>query len=351
MADIPLTEKRFFELLDATLDQKLEEKLEEKLDKILDKKFEEKLRPINKMLKELKGFQTHESDAIEFELQEVLESYLVAEYPLMKVERFRMKKISDPKTGKDITDFDAAFLVQNINYQPDYSRVKEAALPIPKTKADYTDTVFFAVAEAKHHIDKDKIKEKLEQFDKIRAIFNRMKQISQIPENERKPELLGVSSKFLNTILHHKYLARIDQLSLFFGAAHWPEGLLKDIKGAVSIYRHLVQRFNTAQPEQKPNFYKQLCSLESKWYEPGKAPNSPLLSPEQIVNLNTIDGAMLYVGFIEPSGERYKVVTKKEKEPFGITSIPLQGGGGNSKKKKTRRRHGLIIHKASAHSS
>jgi hypothetical protein len=318
MADIPLTEKRFFELLDDTLDKKIKEKLD----------------PIHKMLKELKGFQTYESDAIEFELQEVLESYLVAEYPLMKVDRFRMKKISNPKTGEDITDFDAAFLVQNINYQPDYSRVKEAALPIPKRKAEYTDSVFFVVAEAKHHIDKDKIKEKLRQFDKIRAIFNLMKRISQIPENERKPELLGVSSKFLNTILHHKYLARIDQIFLFFGAAHWSEGLLKDIKGAASIYRDLVQRIKNAPPEQKPNFYKHLCLLENKWYEPGKAPNSPNLSPEEIANLTTIDGAMLYVNFIEPSGDRYKVVTKKEKEPFGIATIPLQGG----KHKKTRKK-------------
>ena len=108
MTDIPP-----FEVLNTTM---CNEKPEETL--------EEKLAAIHKILKELKGFQSYESDAIEFELQEVLESYLVAEYHLMKVERFRMKKISDPIKVKYITDFDASFLVQNINYQPDYIRLK-----------------------------------------------------------------------------------------------------------------------------------------------------------------------------------------------------------------------------------
>jgi hypothetical protein len=345
MADVPLTEKRLLEILDDILEEKLEKKLEEKLEEKLEKKFKEKLDPIYKELKGLRGFQYYESEAIEYELQEVLETYLIAEYPLMKVERFRIKKLSDPKTQQDITDFDAAFLLQNIKYYPDYSRVKEAGLPTPKTKADYTDTAIFIVAEAKHYIDKDKIKEKLAQFDRIRKIFNLIKHISELPENQRTPKIVGVSSKFINTVNHHKYLANVQQIILFFGAAFWQKNLLKDIKGAVSIYKNLISRFNTAQPEQKLNFYKQICSLENNWYEPGDAPNSSSLSPDAIVKLNTIDGAMNYVNFIEPSGGRYMVVTKKEKVPFGITSIPLQGG----KLRKTKKKH--VTHTASAHNS
>lgn len=365
MADIPLTEKRFLELLDIVLDkkleekleqkleQKLEEKLEEKLEKILDKKledklekkFEEKLAPIYSSLKALHGFQKHESDAIEYELEEVLETYLKNEYQLMKIERFPMKSIHDPKTQKEITEFDAAFLLQTTKYYPDYSRLKKAGLPIPKTKPQYTDDSIFVLAEAKHYIDTDKIKQKLAQFDRICELFNIIKMISKIPENERKPEDFGVDSKFLKTILHNKYLAHINKTILFFGAAFWKKGLLKDFKNDINIYKNLVTKFNSNNNEKRIHYYREICRIEHKWYNESYSPNSPTLSDEEILKLNIIDTAMIHVNFIEPSGGRYIIATTREKEPFGITSIPLRGG------KSKKRRANLSNYNASENNS
>jgi hypothetical protein len=118
MANIPLTEKRFSEMLDRILEKRfndMEERINIRLDGILEKRLDEKLKPIIDDLKEVKGFQKYEADAIELELQMVLKKHLSNVYPLMDIKPFEMKHISDPYTDNTITELDAAFLLLYIN--------------------------------------------------------------------------------------------------------------------------------------------------------------------------------------------------------------------------------------------
>ena len=46
------------------------------------------------------------------------------------------------------------------------------------------------------------------------------------------------------------------------------------------------------------------------------APNKSNLSNDEILKIKKIEGAMNYVKFIQPSGERYRIVKENEPEPI-----------------------------------
>jgi hypothetical protein len=328
MANIPLTEKRFSEMLDRILEKRfndMEERINIRLDGILEKRLDEKLKPIIDDLKEVKGFQKYEADAIELELQMVLKKHLSNVYPLMDIKPFEMKHISDPYTDNTITELDAAFLITPIIYKPDYKRLKEAGLPIP-SKDTYSTILLtkFILAEAKHHINRNKVARKLWQFDHICNMFKAADTLS----TSTDPSAFG--SKFTSTVKHNKYLGEIKESFLFFGAAYWEKKLLQHLQAATREWKQLAEEFTHASNIEKPAIYEKIRSLESVWYTDRDHKEVQTLkqqmTDEQIMLLNTIDGAMGHIEFIYPSGDRYVVEMKKE--PSGM------GGGKKSRKMK-----------------
>lgn len=320
MADIPLTEKRFLELLDEILDKKLDEKLEEKLEK----KFEEKLRPIRATLDKLQGFQDHEAQAIEFELEMILDKYLKNKYPLMSINKFPFKIIDDPYTKQPITELDAAFLLKPYENKPDYSRLREAGLPMPQRyiTANKNPSYIFVLAEAKHYIHREKIAEKLSQFDRICEVF---KLVYILSNKLDTPENLGVNKEFLSTVQRNKYLANIKESILFFGAGYWQKGLLQEFKSDTNEYITLIDKFKNVNGNNKLKIHKRITELKRKWY--GKNYKDDNLTSVDILGLEKIDDALYNVRFIQPSGDRFVIQdSHNTNEQFGITSIPIQGG-------------------------
>jgi hypothetical protein len=338
MVDNPITEKRLVELfiefeqrfeqrLDKKLDTRFEEqeaRLDKKLDTRfeeqeaqLDKKIDEKLKPILTTITELNGFKNYEANSIELELQLILQKYLKSEYPTRDIQIFSTKKICDPYTGKPITDLDAAFIIKSIIHEVDSDRFKKAGIFIP-SKESIKEDYIFVLAEAKHHLDKGKIADKLLQFDRICELFRSVKKILETRNTA------GYHAKFIRSVPHNLYFANITECMLFFGAAYWDKGLLEKLQIAVNKYRTLLQAFRfPVKIEDKVKIYKDIIKLESQWYPDNKIYRNEL-SDIQIKECKCIHGALENIRFIYPSGERYHV--EKNSVPAGLSHIALKGG-------------------------
>ena len=307
MADAPLTEKRFIELFELL--------------------FEKKIAPIRADIKELKGFVSHESSAIEYELQQKIEEYLTEKYPSRKLEPFGIKRMDDPKTDEEITELDAAFIIKPYNTRKDYARLKEHKLPFPSKEKINEDGLIFVLAEAKHYIEKSKIKEKLFQFDRIRTIFLMAKKVV---DNKSS---VNVSEKFIKTVQHHKFLSDINETILIFGASAWEKRLLIDFTEALDERKQCIEKFIESSGNQKINIYKQICQIEQNWYESNQVPNDPELTDDAIMALDNINGAMSHVKLIKPSGNRFSM--SDTRAPSGIIQYSLKGGKTRRKERAT----------------
>jgi hypothetical protein len=274
---------------------------------------------------EVKGFQNHEAQGIEFELYTILKKYLIETYQNMTVDDFPMKVINDP-FGKidihghlqqeDITQLDAAFLLKPYTRKFNYKRLKNLSLPIPTKNPQINMPYIFIMAEAKHFINSDKIKLKLWQFDRICNLFVLAKRINNTPNELKTPEHFGVHPKFISTIQRNNYLANIDESYLFFGAAYWEKTLLNSFESDVNKRNKLINEFYIQDNDKKIKIYHQICEIENKWYKMNYAPNKSNLSNDEILKIKKIEGAMNYVKFIQPSGERYRIVKENEPEPI-----------------------------------
>jgi hypothetical protein len=343
MADVPLTEKRLLELLEPrfqaiddrfqAIDDRFQaiddrfQAIDDRFQSIDDRfqSIEDKLIRIDKRLIGVEGFQRHESDAIEFELRLVLEKFLRKEYPIYTVKPFPMKEINDPYTNTRITDFDAAYLIEPYRHDKNniHARLKEKGITYTLKRQHNNLHYIFILAEAKHYIDTDKIKLKLWQFDKLIHLFSLANDIIKTNDKEKRKEF-GVHSKFLSTVQYNQFLAHINEYKLFFGAAYWQKGLLTRFKNDVEKRNKLYNQFMIDSGNKKIKIYHDIIHLEKKWYHPNNLPNDPDISDEKILQLQDIKGAMKFVDFIQPSGERYNIV--KTTGPVGITSISIEGG-------------------------
>lgn len=328
MSDAPLTERRFIELLELRL-QPIKKDISELKKDVSELKNDMII--VKKQVQDLKGFQDHESEAIEFELRLVLEKYLQKKYPLYTVDVFPMKDIYDPYTNERITDFDAAYLLKpyhkNRNKELN-DRLKEHSIQYTRKKDKADKNYIFVLAEAKHYIDSDKIKTKLWQFDRICHLFSLANDIHQTKDREKRTEF-GVHPKFLSTVQYNQYLAHIRHYRLFFGAAYWQKGLMHHFRQDVKNRNRLYKEFVSASDHSKIKTYHAIIAIEKKWYNTDQLPNRPELSNDEIMQLQDLQGAMKYVDFIQPSGERYSIIHTTE--PVGISSISLQGGSPSEK--------------------
>lgn len=332
----PLTEERFVELFDGLLKSRLESMLppilesmlppimESKLPSMIESLFDKKLAPIQRTLNEVYSFQQHESKAIESELSQVLKSDLKRKYPQQSIVPFQVKKVYDPKTGSLITDLDAAYLVKPILQRPDYTRLINAGLPLPTKPIDVSTSTRFVLAEAKHHLNRKKIAEKLNQFERIIQMFQEAKFITSTTDKE---VLKYYTEEFINTVHRNKYFTEIDDYELYFGALYWEPSLINDLETDVEIYKTLCQEFATS--SKKVEIYKKIYALEKKWYNPISN-----LTDEQIIALKTIDGFFGKITAIYPSGQRYQITDPEANTPVGAASLSLKGGRSKTKKNK-----------------
>jgi hypothetical protein len=324
-----------------TIDKKFDA-IDKKFDAI-DKKFDaidKKFDAIDKKLGNLQGFQDNEANAIEGELQMILRKYLIKEHPLMSITDFKIKTISDPVTHQSITNLDAAFLLKPSEYRPDYRRLYEAGISKIMTKqSESILSNIFVMAEAKHYIYRDKIKYKINQFEKIRNFFSLAKKVVEmIPKMapQQIMEQLHVTRQFIETATRNRDFAKVDTFYLFFGAAYWQSGLLLEFQSAIEKYSKLSDEFITISHNKKIYLYNKMRALEKSWcseeyYE------QTMLTPEIVNKLPEYRGILYYVKLIEPSGDRYKIM--KKDEPVGISNIILHGGGNTRKNKKQTKIH------------
>ena len=351
-----LSEERFIELIDKKLNLSeerilgvLDKKLnlsQERILGVLDKKLnlsqerilgvlDIKLKPIYETLKKLEGFQDNESSAIEFELEMLLQKHLKNEYPLMSIRQFPIKSINDPFTNEKITEFDAAFLLLPLKHHFNYSRLKEAGLPIPKKEIDVKgEENIFILAEAKHFLDDKKIKYKLHQFDRINKIFKIAKMIKNSDNPQTIYDELKLHPTFLRVLEYNGFFSSIKESILFFGASYWEKNLLQKLESDIEKRETLINKFYSESQEspKKLDLYKKICTIESNWYNPNEQPNSPHLENNKIMELKEIPGAMGYLKFIHPSGERFKI--SGHIEPAGTTTSTIGGHSKTKTKKK-----------------
>ncbi len=319
-----LTKNEFYEWMDA---------FEKRFEAKLDAKFDEKLAPIKDTLKKLEGFQDNESFAIEYELQTTLRTYLIKSNPRSQVKHYPMNNIYDPFTYKEITELDAAFLLSEVERKPDYSRLTSNGRSLPRpSETPYSPdkSKHFILAEAKHYINTNKIAYKLWQFDKIIASFHVANQLGSGHIVD------GVHPKFSKCVERNKYLGEITRTTLYFGAAYWQPNMFDKFRAAVTRYKAFAEQFNSADPSDKINLYNGIKDIEYVWYKntdvSGCAPPVRDLSDEQIIALESIDGALAHVEFIFPSGGRFTV--ENMDGPVGAATVALGGS------RKTRRNRG-----------
>lgn len=294
---------------------------------LVDKLINKKLNNIMADIQELKGFQRHESNTIEYELQRVLHMYLKKVYKNNTIREFPMKRMYDPYTNKEITEFDAAFLLEPYIYKPNYTRIKEAKIPYPSKNIVTDISNIFVLAEAKHYINYNKIKTKLWQFDQVRHIFSLAKQVKSLKE-------LEVTPKFIMTIERNKFLQNIDKSILIFGAAYWEPGLLSKFQNDLNTRENMIINFFKINDiTKKKEIYIEICNIESKWYDPENVPNNYNLSIDEINNITYINGAMNYVKIIVPSCNRYNVLEKNNSESINYFGL-LKGGNYNKTVKR-----------------
>lgn len=267
---------------------------------------------IDKTLQTLQGFQNNESKAIEFELKMILKKYLKRKFPSLTLKVLEMKNVNDPYTNKNMTDLDAAFLLENINMRQNFTRLKESDLIISPhlfTKNELEDVPIFVMAEAKHYIDEEKIRDKLSQFDKICNMFKLANKIVNSNDIKAETEKLKVHKEFISTVKHHKYFSKINEYYLFFGATYWEKNIMEKLEDSINKRAKLVREFLEPNRPDKVEIYKKICEIDAKWYTPENMPNNPHIPYKLIVSLREIKGALGYTKLIEPSGKRYDVVS------------------------------------------
>lgn len=320
MSGIPLTEERFLEIFTKLIQPIKDDISELKID----------VSQLKKDMIEVKGFITYESQAIEHEIQRVLENYLHKQYPLLKIKDISHRDMIDIY-GKIITELDAAFILE-----PDIpsigsdirQQLQNFKIKIPKKNMLFKDSIFI-LAEAKHHITPEKIGIKLVQFDKICDFFKLAKKI--MDSIERGIDITNKYSKLIiSTVKRELFFSEVVEWKLFFGALHWDITLLKKLQKDVYEYKNLCNKFKEASNELKISIYNTIQKIEDRWYPKDRVKIA--LTKEEIIILNYIGNALLYVDFIIPSGDRYYI--SKENEPSGISSFILEGG---NKKKKTKK--------------
>jgi hypothetical protein len=207
----------------------------------------------------------------------------------------------------EITELDAAFLISPLTPKYNYSRLTRdemyAMLPM---KYKPTDKYRFVLAEAKHHINTQKIKQKLEQFHKILQLFAFANTLITDPDMD----VSTYSPEFIKTVKHHPYLANMDNegCTLYFGAAYWDSGLLDKFQRMIAEYKKLTADFIGAPFERKVSIYRSLCKLESNWFPL----NNPMLPHKYIAKMERITSIYNQVEFILPSGHRFHVPVEKE---------------------------------------
>jgi hypothetical protein len=352
---------RLEERLVARLEERLVTRIEEQLAPRfaqIDSRFvaiEDKLDGIDKRLRDIEGFQKYEADAIEYELDMVLQDYLRKTYPLMTIQQFPIKYISD-ENGVPITELDAAFRMTPYARPDDRelrTLTKGDTLSMRPDKIDahgLAPQPTFVLAEAKHHITKDKIVTKLVQFDRIMHMF---KVVQEIQEKRAKKEVVHGYDTLVRTVDRNKYLIGIERGLLFFGAAYWERGLLKEFQAAVANMKNAVAFFerplvldgeDSARQRQKLKAYQTICAIEREWYPADSLPPREV-DDAAILRLPTIERyALQCADCIAPSGNRYQVLSTAQSIPIGITHIPLSGGGSVRRGRTEKRRHILKPH-------
>lgn len=288
--------------------------------------LETRMSGVEVKLDQVIGFQNHESKAIEYELRMILETHLKRKFPLNVVQLFPMKKIKNIY-GEETTELDAAFLIAPITPKYNYSRLSRDDMYIMLEKKYIpTDGYKFVLAEAKHYLDTEKIKTKLEQFHKICQTFIFAKNILSNPEMN----MSMFSPEFIDTVKHYKYLGSIETSYLYFGAAYWKGGLLDRFQQMINDYNKLSSDFESASDDRKISIYRKICKLENNWY----VVNNPLLSDADILKLQKIETIYNFVHFILPSGQRFHVPVDSEPEGY----LHHVGGGGILPTKRTATR-------------
>lgn len=292
--------------------------------------IEKRMSSLEKTVKDIKGFQDHESNAIEYELEMILKTHLNQRFPLNDIEDFPMKHMYGIY-GEEITEMDAAFLITPHKPKYNYSRLtrNEMYIMLPM-KYVPTDKYKFVLAEAKHHINTKKIKQKLQQFHKLRQLFGFAQRLTEHPEID----VASYSTQFIDTVKHHPFMANMDTDAcyLYFGAAYWDKGLLERFKQVIEEYKSLALEFEmmATKPERKITIYRKLCKLEHNWFP---VLNVTLLDTE-ILEMTKIDSIYNLVELILPSGQRFHIPADKGPEGY------MRGGGSHAllnQNQKTRK--------------
>ncbi len=326
-----LTEERFIELF-SDFRKDINERFE-RVDKRLDsletavKDLQSDVKDLQTSVKDLKGFQDHESKAIEIDLQILLKKYLSSRYSTSRIIPLPMVRLWSPFTEKEIMELDTAFLFL---IEPFYKTQNEFAT-CEKNYNIYSKNDIFILAEAKHRITKNKIKDKLQQFDEILELFKEAKHIltnyihKNISNYITNPDSTINKAKrdFFETVRRYKFLGSIKETILFFGAAHWDKKLLNNIQSDIRKYKAYANEFNTLHlkttkneenKEDKIRLYKLAYEIEKHWYD-----NRIPLNDEQIVALTKLPSSLQFCELIIPSGDRYTVVPSSSSENY----IPL----------------------------
>ena len=181
------------------------------------------------------------------------------------------------------------------------------------------------MAEAKHYLDKYKIKIKLRQFDTLQYVFNLSRNINSLLEQKKTLEELNIIPDFIRMVQTNKYLANISESTLYFGAAFWEKNILNEkIENDIKKRENLVSQFlNEENRDIKISLYRKTCQLDERWYEPGEAPNNIDLEEDKILELEDIPGAIAHVRFIYPSGDNFRI--EEPNKIMGISNIALGG--------------------------
>jgi hypothetical protein len=311
-----------FEKFSAKMDARFD-RVEGRLDTL-----EGQVSTLQKQMSNVIAFQKYESLAIEHELKAVLKDHLAKKYPLRVVADFPAKKIHDPLTNKLITDLDAAFLVKPFIRRTNTRRLRNAGM-IPPTGRNNApdDNYYFILGEAKHHITRNKIAQKLWQFEKLCYIFDLAKRITDGVANPSES-----SRQFKMTVTRDKYISKITELSLYFGSPYWDVGLSDTFTDALQEWSDLAESFQLASTnDEKVAIFKKIVELETIWYTDTNNTNhttpKATMTDAEIVALNEIDGAMKHVELIVPSGRRYMVQENRMAGvPEGITARANGGG-------------------------
>jgi len=363
MSNIPLTEKRFLELLQINNDS-IYNYMNKRFD-TLEESMNKQFNLINIRLKNLENYQNNESNAIEYELRELLFKYLKDKYSHFRIKDFPIKTPYDPYTDKPLTDLDAAYIItpyehiSNIKRLTEKIKLDDKTLKKYPTKQTFSNENIFILAEAKHHINLYKIKRKLTQFNSLRRIFLLAKQQKESNSETLDSEILYsetiyVTDKFRKTVNNVPILSEIDESILFFGAPYWENNLLVTFQDDLNMFKKNINEYNNIADNiyiidkieesekksklieninKKIKLYSSLCSIAKKYYDTVDVPTwCSTINKSNILNHKIEDDSLLRIHIIKPSGNRYHV--SEEMDIQGISTIALTGG---NRYNKTRR--------------